>query len=100
LSDFLFPVNFFSALIEILPVLKESCKDFRCFRSQIGSGLSNEIRSILAESVDLDAELKSVKDCPEPESIAKSIHVTDPLLFIYTSGTTGLPKAVIIKHIR
>jgi acyl-CoA synthetase (AMP-forming)/AMP-acid ligase II len=59
-----------------------------------------QICSKLDESVDLDEALKSAKDCPEPESVRKSILVTDPLLFIYTSGTTGLPKAVVIKHIR
>ena len=89
-----------AALIEILPELKKGYEKFRCFRSRTGSGVADTTGSDLEESIDLDVELKSVKDCPEPESIRKSIHVTDPLLFIYTSGTTGLPKAVVIKHIR
>ena len=88
------------ALVEILPVLKESDKNFRCFFSKSGSGLPDTVHSDLEEAVNLDVALNEAKDCPEPDSIRKSILVTDPLLFIYTSGTTGLPKAVVIKHIR
>lgn len=85
--------------MEVLPELRKGCDNFRCYRSKRGAGLSDEVASKLPESVDLD-RLDSVKDCPEPESVTKSISANDPLLFIYTSGTTGLPKAVIIKHIR
>jgi acyl-CoA synthetase (AMP-forming)/AMP-acid ligase II len=100
LFDKTLPVIAFPALMEVLPELQKDCDNFQCFRSRTGTALPDSVRSNLDGSIDLDSSLKEVSDDPEPESIRKSIHVTDSLLYIYTSGTTGLPKAVIIKHIR
>ena len=66
---------------------------FPAFNSISGSdpklASSLSVSSTVNESINLDSAILEMSYSKEPDSITKSIKLTDTLLYIYTSGTTG-----------
>ena len=83
--------------IEVIEVYQRLCDGqdgkFPAFNSISGSDpkltSSLSVSSTLNESINLDSAISEMSCSKEPDSITKSIKLTDTLLYIYTSGTTG-----------
>ena len=83
--------------IEVIEVYQRLCDGqdgkFPAFNSISGSdpklASSSTVSSTLNESINLDSAISEMSCSKEPDSITKSIKLTDTLLYIYTSGTTG-----------
>ena len=79
-----------SAINDIQSELSTSIKLYACGQTNSKVGRFENLQSLMSRE----------SSGPVADSVTRSVHFSDKLLYIYTSGTTGLPKAAVIKNSR